>query len=502
MKPLLLGDLASMPFVRVITGDRTLALRGVASDSRRVEPGDLFAAISGDSSDGRSFVPQALAKGAVAVLCDAALGADVPQVRVDNVRSCLGLVAHRVYGEPSRALKTVAITGTNGKTTVTYLLESVLAQAGYSPALLGTIVARGPAYERVSELTTPEADVVARFAYEQARAGASQLIMEASSIALDQHRLAGLAVDIAAFTNLTQDHLDYHGSMQVYGEAKARLFSADFSPRDSVIMVDQAFGQALSQEAKGRVLRASLQSDAEAELRVAQYRSTRAGIEASIDTPWGRLAIESPLFGAHNLENLLVTIGCALGLGLEPSQIERALCTATGAPGRLERVASELDVMVLVDYAHTPDAIARALSALRPLTQGRLFVVCGCGGDRDATKRAPMGEAAVLGADVAVLTSDNPRSEDPAHILAQMETGAQRAASALSVDELAGASRGYVCIEDRGTAIRAAIQAARPGDSVLLAGKGHETYQIVGREKRSFDDRVEAAAALAERGGR
>jgi UDP-N-acetylmuramoyl-L-alanyl-D-glutamate--2,6-diaminopimelate ligase len=307
-------------------------------------------------------------------------------------------------------------------------------------------------------------------------------------------------VEVAAFTNLTQDHLDYHGTMQTYGAAKARLFSADFAPRSSVIMVDQAFGQALSESAHGRVLRASLQADAEAELRVVQYRSTRAGIEASIDTPWGRLAIESPLFGAHNLENLLITIGCALSLGLERAQIERALQSASGAPGRLERVASALDVMVLVDYAHTPDAIVRALAALRPLTTGRLFVVCGCGGDRDPTKRAPMGEAAVRGADVAVLTSDNPRSEEPARILAQMEEGARRAGNVLTRDALAHATHGFLSIEDRGEAIRAAIFAAQPGDTVLLAGKGHETYQIIGRERRSFDDRVEAALALAARG--
>lgn len=500
MKPVLLGDLADESFVQEITGDRSLVLTGVASDSRRVEPGDLFAAISGASSDGRAFVPQALSKGAVAVLCEAPVAGEVPQVRVDSVRARLGTLAHRIYGDPSRALKTAAITGTNGKTTVTYLLEAVLAHAAQRPALLGTVAARGPAYTRESELTTPEADSVARFASDQLRAGATHLIMEASSIAIVQQRLAGLCVEVAGFTNLTQDHLDFHGTMEAYGEAKARLFSAEFAPKSSVIMVDQPFGRALAGQAVGRVLRASPRAEDDAELRVLEYTSSRSGIEARIETPWGALSIASPLFGAHNLENLLVTIGCALSLGVERSQIESALREAHGAPGRLQRVPTALDVMVLVDYAHTPDAIQRALAALRPLTKGRLFVVCGCGGDRDPKKRAPMGEAAVRGADLALLTSDNPRSEDPGHILAQMVQGAARAGAAIDPGTLADATAGYVVIEDRAEAIRAAVQAARPGDTVLLAGKGHETYQIVGREKRSFDDRLEAAAALAARG--
>jgi UDP-N-acetylmuramoyl-L-alanyl-D-glutamate--2,6-diaminopimelate ligase len=500
MKPVLLGDLADEPFVQEITGDHSIALTGVASDSRRVEPGDLFAAISGAASDGRAFVPHVWAKGAAAVLCDAPLPDDVPQVRVDNVRARLGALSHRIYGDPTRTLKTAAITGTNGKTTVTYLLEAVLQHAAQRPALLGTVAARGPAYARESELTTPEADSVARFASDQRCAGATHLIMEASSIAIVQGRLSGLHVEVAGFTNLTQDHLDFHGSMEAYGEAKARLFGAEFAPQSSVIMVDQPFGRALAAQAVGRVLRASPRATDEAELRVLDYTSSRSGIQARIDTPWGPLSIVSPLFGAHNLENLLVTIGCALSLGVERTQIENALRDAQGAPGRLQRVPTALDVMVLVDYAHTPDAIQRALAALRPLTKGRLFVVCGCGGDRDPKKRAPMGEAAVRGADLALLTSDNPRSEAPAQILAEMVQGAARCGVAIDPRALADATQGYMVIEDRAEAIRAAVAAARPGDTVLLAGKGHETYQIIGREKRSFDDRVEAAAALAARG--
>jgi len=499
MTPVALAELLGVPGVRDVLGDRETLVTGVASDSRKVVQGELFAAISGGSADGASFAPQAIARGAAALLSDRALDGSVPVLLVDDVRKRLGPIAHRVFGEPTRKLQTVAVTGTNGKTTVTHLIESVLSFVGARPALLGTVAQRGPAYAREAELTTPEADVIARFASEQLQAGATHLLMEASSVAVDQNRLLGLDVEVAAFTNLTQDHLDYHGTMQRYGDAKQRLFT-EYAPRNSVICVDHEFGQQLSRRASGKVLRVSVRADAEAELRVLHQTSTRAGIAARVETPHGELLLTSPLFGAHNLENLLVTVGVCLSLGIAPTDISRGLLGAVGAPGRMERVRSNVDLMVLVDYAHTPDAVERALSALRPLTDGRLFVVCGCGGDRDRAKRAPMAEAAVRGADVALLTSDNPRTEQPAAILEQMEIGARRAGVAIAASELPAATRGYTVIEDRAAAIRAAISAAKPGDSVLLVGKGHETYQIIGSEKRPFDDRVEAASALRARG--
>jgi UDP-N-acetylmuramoyl-L-alanyl-D-glutamate--2,6-diaminopimelate ligase len=503
MTALTLGDLSSAPGVQEIIGDASTRVRGATSDSRKVAAGDLFVAISGGKNDGTTFVPQALAQGAAAVLSDRALALAVPVVRVDDVRRRIGPIVQRVYGDPTRALRTFAVTGTNGKTTVTYLLEALLAHTGRKPALLGTIVNRGPAFTREAELTTPEADAIAQFARAQCDAGATDLLLEASSHALAQDRLRGVVLEVAAFTNLTQDHLDYHKTMEAYGEAKAGLFR-EYGARTSVIMVDQPFGRALAESlwaGPGKVLRASVDAHADAELRVLRYTSSRQGIVATIATPQVEIAIESPLFGAHNLENLLVTVGAAGALGVSPHQVSEGLRSAVGAPGRMERVPSANDVMVLVDYAHTPDAITRALSALRPLTSRRLFVVCGCGGDRDPSKRAPMGEAALRGADLALLTSDNPRTEDPLHILAQMESGAARAGRALELAQLSADTRGYTVIADRAAAIRAAIAAARPGDTVLIAGKGHETYQIVGREKRSFDDRVEAAQALAQREG-
>jgi UDP-N-acetylmuramoyl-L-alanyl-D-glutamate--2,6-diaminopimelate ligase len=490
-----LRELTSLEGVSHVEGDADVQVRRVVSDSRAITHGDLFAAIAGATSDGARFAPEAVRCGATAVLAQRELGLSVPTLVVDDVRKRLGPVSHRVFGEPSREMPVVGITGTNGKTTVTHLIESVLSHVGARPAVLGTVAMRGPAGEVGSQLTTPEADVVARFMREQRDAGATHLAMEVSSHALSIDRVLGTRFEVAGLTNLTQDHLDFHGTMEAYGEAKARLF-IDYAPRVSVIVVDHPFGEALTRRVRGELLRCSVNGDREAELRVSKWASTRAGIRARVQTPDGELQLESPLFGAHNLENLLVCVGSCLALGIDRQGIAEALLMARGAPGRMERVLDPRDVMILVDYAHTPDALERALLALRPLTSGRLFVVAGCGGDRDRKKRAPMAEAAARVADIAVLTSDNPRTEDPLAILRDMEPGAQHVSTPISADELPHAGRGYTVIADRREAIARAISAARPGDTVLLAGKGHETYQIVGTTKHAFDDRVEAARAV------
>jgi UDP-N-acetylmuramoyl-L-alanyl-D-glutamate--2,6-diaminopimelate ligase len=495
-----LRELTALPFSVRIEGDADVRVSGVTSDSRSVEPGDLFAALAGGTHDGARFAEDAVARGAVAVLCARPLGLAVPTVVVDDVRTRLGPIAHRVYGDPTRGLPTVGITGTNGKTTVTHLLESVLAAAGMRPALLGTIALRGPAGSEPAALTTPEADVIARFARKQRDAGAGALVMEVSSHALAQQRVAGLSFTVAGFTNLTQDHLDFHGTMDAYGAEKTRLFT-EFPLTASVIEVDQPFGRELARKARGTVLRCAVSQGVDAELRVREFETSRAGLSAHIETPRGDVRLVSPLFGAHNLENLLVVLGCTMALGIDLEVAVDALRTATGAPGRMERVNDPRDVLVLVDYAHTPDALERALRAVRPLTRGRLFVVCGCGGDRDRKKRAPMGEVAAREADACVLTSDNPRTEDPRAILAEMAEGAARVASEIDRSALDGSARGYCIIEDRAEAIRVALAAARAGDTVLIAGKGHETYQILGRTKHPFDDRVVAAQAIASMGG-
>jgi UDP-N-acetylmuramoyl-L-alanyl-D-glutamate--2,6-diaminopimelate ligase len=503
MKRTSIRELSSLPGVVSLVGDARVEVTGISSDSRRVRPGDMFAALPGRNSDGARFVDQAIQRGAVAVLAERELDARVPVLVVDDVRRRLGGVAQRIYRDPTRDLVTIGVTGTNGKTTVTHLLESVLAQAGKQPALLGTIALRGPNGEEAAELTTPEADRVARFAREARDAGASHLLLEVSSVALSEQRIAGMQFSVAAFTNLTHDHLDYHGTLEAYGEEKARLF-LEYAPSSSVIVIDEPFGRTLATrvgDAGGRVLRCSVSGLAEAELRVRSFSSSREGLRADIDTPSGVLQLASPLFGAHNLENLLVAIGCAIAAEIDLHTIGAALRVAKGAPGRMERVSDPRGVLVLVDYAHTPDAISRALGALRPLTDGRLWVVFGCGGDRDRQKRAPMAEAAAKGADIAVLTSDNPRTESVAQILSDMEPGAARVSSKLAPAKLRTAGQGYVVVPDRAQAIKTALEAARPGDTVLLAGKGHETYQVVGNTRYAFDDRIQAARALTSLGG-
>ena len=515
-----LRELLSLPgALRLLGGARAeeLQVSGISSDSRRVSKGDLFAALPGRNVDGARFLEQAIKRGAVAVLSERELASSIPVLVVDDVRKRLGALAQHLYGDPTRELVTIGVTGTNGKTTVTHLLESVLEQAGQRPALLGTIALRGPAGEEAAELTTPESDRVAKFARKARDAGASHLLIEVSSVALAEQRVSGMRFSVAAFTNLTHDHLDYHGTLEAYGEQKARLFT-DCAPETSVIVTDEPFGRALAERAaaqpNARVIRCSVAvSDAAtdasaataveppADVRVLRFSSSRDGLSAELETPLGSLSLQSPLFGAHNLENLVVTIGCAIAVGIDLATISAALRKAKGAPGRMERVHDPRGVLVLVDYAHTPDALTRALLSLRPLTSGRLFVVFGCGGDRDRQKREPMAEAAARGADVALLSSDNPRTESLSQILADMEPGAARVLPKLALPKLRAASRGYAVIPDRAQAILAALEAARPGDTVLLAGKGHETYQVVGSTRYAFDDRIQAARALTSLGG-
>jgi UDP-N-acetylmuramoyl-L-alanyl-D-glutamate--2,6-diaminopimelate ligase len=502
-----LRDLLNLPgAVRLVGGARAedLVVTGISSDSRRIIKGDLFAVLSGRKVDGARFIEQAAARGARALLSERELDTTLPVLLVDNVRKRLGVIAHHLYGEPTRELVTVGVTGTNGKTTVTHLLESVLQQAGQRPAVLGTIALRGPGGEEAAELTTPESDRIAQFAREVKNAGASHLLIEVSSVALSEQRIAGMLFRVAAFTNLTHDHLDYHGTLEAYGEEKARLF-LEYAPKTSVIVTDEPFGAALAARAAAirgaRVLRCSVKGAADADLRVRSFRSARDGLHAELDTPSGPLTLQSPLFGAHNLENLLVTVGCAVAVGIDLQTISAALQKAKGAPGRMERVPDPRGVLVLVDYAHTPDALTRALDALRPLTDGRLLVVFGCGGDRDRQKREPMAEAAARGADVAVLTGDNPRTESLSQILADMEPGAARVSPKLTAAKLRTASRGYIVVPDRAQAIATALEVAKSGDTVLLAGKGHETYQVVGNTRYAFDDRIQAARALTSLGG-
>ncbi|MGB5194234.1 MAG: UDP-N-acetylmuramoyl-L-alanyl-D-glutamate--2,6-diaminopimelate ligase [Polyangiales bacterium] len=485
-----------------LSGSPTQVVTGVQHDSRRVTPGDLFVAVPGATHDGSAFVDDALRRGAVAVIAEHPLEQHVPQLTVSDARMALSRAAELVYGSATSKLRTVGITGTNGKTTTAYLVKHAIEAIHGKVALVGTTGLFIGAKQRPSLHTTPEGDDISRFAKESLAEGATHLVLEVSSHGLALKRVDALDFEVAAFTNLSRDHLDFHGSFEAYGEAKARLFT-ELSPRHAVVHVDDAFGKALAARVSGSVIRCSRRPETGAEVVATEWSLSRAGIRALVHTPAGAIEIESPMLGEHNLENLLVALGCAYALGLDLERVAAAFRVAGGSPGRLERVPHDGDIAVLVDYAHTPDALRRVLDTMRAVTPNRLIVVFGAGGDRDKGKRPEMGQVGAELADLCILTSDNPRSEDPRQILDEVEAGARRAgAEAVRVDALQNAGAGYCTILDRRAAIRAAIGATKPGDTVLIAGKGHENYQLIGADRAHFDDREEARAAIAAtRGG-
>ncbi len=493
-----LGELARRGVGSVQPREESVVVRGVQHDSRSVVAGDLFVAVPGMRQNGALFAENAALRGAVAVATENPLEISLPQLLVRDAREALSRAAAIVYGDPTAFLRVIGITGTNGKTTVAWLVEHCISSSGGTPALMGTVCMRGPGFSIDASHTTPEADDIARFARRCLSGGATHLVMEVSSHALALGRADGVHFDTAVFTNLTQDHLDFHETLDAYGIAKARLFR-ELSPRAAVINVDDHFGATVAMQLPTTctLVRCSKSATREAEVRALEWYSSRHGIQAEVETPSGRVSLTSPLMGEHNVENLLVTLGCAVALKADTTTWTHALATAKGAPGRMELVPTNYDVTILVDYAHTPDALAHALDALRPLTGGRLWVVFGCGGDRDRSKRAQMGEVAGTRADVCVITNDNPRSEDPAVIASEVVVGVERAhIPRVEQSKLSQTTRGYLVMLDRREAIRAAVLSARARDTVLIAGKGHETYQIIGANRFPFDDRVEAQAAV------
>ena len=496
MAAITLSTLLSEGLVDEVVGDGSVALSGIRHDSRRVQPGDLFVAIDGVHQRGTDYVADAIARGAAAVLAQQRLELGVPTCRAGDVLLALSRISTCIYRDPTARLVAVGITGTNGKTTVTYLLESMLKEAGARPAVIGTVNFRGPEGESQATHTTPMADDLMRLARGFVEQEATHLVLEVSSHALAMHRADGIRYRVAALTNLTQDHLDFHGDFASYERAKRRLFQ-ELDPDCSVLNLDDALGTALARELGGKLLRCSRREDADAEIQALYWTSDRKGLRARLATPAGLLRLESPLLGEHNLENLLIALGCGFALGLDPAVMLRALGSFAGTPGRLERVADPRGVLVTVDYAHTPDALDRVLLVLRGITDRRLIVVFGCGGDRDAGKRPLMGAAAARRADLLVVTSDNPRSEPPLSIIEQIERGVVEAGSRrINGAALARGDQGYLVEPDRRQAIARAIRAARQGDTVLVAGKGHETVQIVGNNRNSFDDRIEARRAI------
>ena len=466
-----------------VRGPGDVAVSGVSQDSRRVEPGDVFLAWTGTSLDAHDFVAQARERGAAAAVVERFVPVEVAQLRVRDGRRAAALVAHRVLGSPGDALRLVAITGTNGKTTTALLLRHLLTRRGPAAALgtLGLVEPDGSVRAGTEGLTTPGPVELAELLRSLVDADVDGVAMEASSHALEQRRLDALHFAAAVFTNLGRDHLDYHPDLEAYRAAKARLL--DLLAEDGVAVVNADDPAWAALRADGD--RITFGIDAPADLRAEEVVHEDAGSRFRLSFRGRSADARLPLPGRFNVENALAAAGAALALGLELEAVADALAAAPQVPGRLERVAGPpaAPCPILIDFAHTPEALERVLSTLRPLVPGRLIVVFGAGGDRDRAKRGPMAEAVARHGDLVVLTSDNPRTEDPERILDDLEEG------------LAGAE--HERIADRREAIGRALRLAGPGDLVLLAGKGHERYQVVGTERRPLDERAVVRNVLA-----
>jgi len=475
---------------------RAIVVSDVTHDSREARGGSLFVAIRGAKLDAHSFIGQVLEQGAIGVVSERERPGDFAGawIEVADARVALAQASAEVQRHPSRELKLVGITGTNGKTTTAHLLAAVCEAAGERVAVLGTVGYRIGEEQFKAEHTTPEASAIQRFLRRAVEAGCGVAVMESSSQALDLRRCDALHYSVAVFTNLTRDHLDYHGTMEDYYQAKLRLFDGRLGsrPQTSIINLDDEYGVRLASELKAsgaRVVTYAL--DAEADVRARDVQYTLDGMRFSLRVLDKESPVSSPLVGRPHIYNMLAATTCGLALGYELEVAVRAFETCAGAPGRFERVAHTAgDFAVVVDYAHTDDALRNVLGTARDVVTkgGRVITVFGCGGDRDRTKRAPMGEAAASLSDIVILTSDNPRTEDPDRILADTEVGLRRAAR-----------KPYLKIADRRAAIFRAIAEARAGDVVVIAGKGHEDYQIIGTETVHFDDKEVASEALAER---
>jgi UDP-N-acetylmuramoyl-L-alanyl-D-glutamate--2,6-diaminopimelate ligase len=464
-------------------------LRGEASvgdvcfDSREVTPGALFFCVAGAAVDGHDFAREAVAAGATALVVERWVDLPVAQAKVRSVREAMGPVSALAFGEPATAMTMVGVTGTNGKTTTTYLVESIFRAAGRPCGVIGTTGARIGSVPMPLARTTPEAPDLHRLLALMRDAGVEAVAMEVSSHALDQHRVGGVRFDAVAFTNLSQDHLDYHTSMQAYFDAKASLFRPEMAAHGAVD-ADDPWGEELLRRATIPMTTFGIDADA-----VVRARDVQVSVDGASFTVDGR-AVRSSLLGRFNVSNCLAALALARVLGLDEDDAVAGIGAVERIPGRVEPIRATGGPLVVVDYAHTPDSIHSVLQAARPLTKGRLIIVFGCGGDRDRAKRPLMGRAATSDADLTVLTSDNPRSEDPLAIITEVEAGA------------ASGGGSYVIEPDRRSAIRVALQQAGPGDTVVIAGKGHETTQEAAGVTVPFDDREVAAEELAAAGDR
>ena len=466
-----------------IEGDPSTEIAGLAYDSRRVEPGWLYFCVPGTVTDGHRFAPDAVAAGAAALVVERPLGLGVPQVVVGNVRQAMAPIAALFEGDPTAGLTVAGITGTNGKTTTAFLLRDLLEADGRKTGLIGTVRQVVGGKDEEVERTTPESVELQATFRRMVEAGDTACVMEVSSHALDQHRTDAIAFDLAIFTNLTQDHLDYHGDMESYFLAKRRLF--EVGPGVILVNADDPYGARLAEEFGGLTFSTA---GAPADYAAHGIEFDRTGSRFTVTTPDEDLAVEVPLPGAFNVANAVAALAGAISLGVEPGLVAGALAGASPVPGRLEPVDEGQEFGVLVDYAHTPEAVVNVLEAARQLTGKRLITVIGAGGDRDRGKRPLMGEAAGSLSDLTVVTSDNPRSEPPERIVGEVAAGVPEGAE-------------LVVEVDRDVAIGLAIAAAAPGDTVVIAGKGHEQGQeFEDGRKIPFDDREAARRHLGKAG--
>jgi UDP-N-acetylmuramoyl-L-alanyl-D-glutamate--2,6-diaminopimelate ligase len=475
-------------------GDMQVELIGITDDSRAVRPGSLFVAVKGERVDGHEFIRAAAEAGAAALVAQQIPnGLAIPFLRLADSRKALGLLGGQFYGDPSSRLRMIGVTGTNGKTTTTYVCKALLEALGRRVGLIGTV-----AYHIGSEIipashTTPGALELQQLLAKMVNGGCSVAVMEVSSHALAQDRTSGCEYDVAVFSNLTQDHLDFHHTMEAYFQAKLRLFTGLTGTRKenkrAIVNRDDPSGLRIQSLCPAPVWTYGLKG--KADLMAESVRLSLGGTTFRAVTPSGSFAVESHLVGEHNVYNLLAAIGVALHEGATTEQVCEAVTHVTNVPGRFERVMGGQPFTVVVDYAHTEDALVRLLTAAQALKAGRIITVFGCGGDRDRGKRPKMGRTAVQYSDIVILTSDNPRTEDPLAILREVETGVTEAL----IDR---PKVQYRKVPDRKEAIGVAVREARPGDMVLIAGKGHEDYQIIGTKKFHFDDREVAREAIAQ----
>jgi UDP-N-acetylmuramoyl-L-alanyl-D-glutamate--2,6-diaminopimelate ligase len=471
---------------------------GVSADSRTVKPGDLFVAIPGAKADGVQFAHEAVQRGAVAVLAEKTIGGlTVPLFVTPSARKALALVAGNFYGNPARELVLLGVTGTNGKTTTAWLVESICLAGMNNVGMLGTIGIRFGGQTRPTTHTTPDALTLHSTLREMVDSGVDTAVMEVSSHGVVQDRLHGLTFRAAGFTNLSRDHLDYHKDMEAYFQAKRRLFTENLSSGGlAVVNAEDTYTTRIYNEMR-QLKRQSWKFSrvGNGELSAANVEFSPSGIKGTLKTPAGDIPIKSSLIGAHNLDNILCAAGVALAAGASRKDVQEGIERVVRVPGRMERVENG-GVMALIDYAHTDDALAKAVESARSVTKGKLIVVFGCGGERDTGKRPLMGEVAAQ-ADIPIVTSDNPRGENPEDIIQDIVPGLEKGElRRMSPAKARTGERGYLVEADRKAAIALAISLASPGDTILIAGKGHETYQEQNGERKHFDDVEEARKVL------